>query len=324
MIRSPLTADPRALAALKAQTRHGPGSAETQRAVARQFESIFAQMMIHSMRATHFGDDGLGNAGRLYTSLFDRQIAQAMTQGRGLGLARMLMRQMQGPASPDATFKEGTTPTAAGAASLAPTQSATALRPLAAADHVVGVARAQGGAAAPAAASATGDDSSLPDKIRHFVDRLLPQARAVAEKLGVSTRAIIAQAALETGWGQHGVGSADGGDAHNLFGIKATGDAPATTATTTEYIDGTAHQITARFRRYDSDPDAFDSYAALIGGNPRYSAVVGSGDDIHRFATALQRAGYATDPNYAQKLISIADNPVLNAAIDAATRTTRS
>lgn len=319
----PLAADPRALASLKAQAANGAATPATQREVARQFEAVFAQMMIHSMRSTHFADDGLGQAGTLYTSMFDQQIAQSMTQGKGLGLAQMLMRQFQHNAAP------GTGPAtdakAAGSAARAAMTNVAgntpALRSLNA-TNFTGTALVT----IPAAASAVATTNTtvvasegVPAKILNFVSSLLPQAQAIAQRLGVSARMIIAQAALETGWGQHGVGSGSTvASSHNLFGIKASGDSASTTATTTEYIDGRPQQVTASFRRYDSDAAALQGYADLISGSPRYQAVAGSGDDAERFAGALQRAGYATDPNYAQKLVAVADSPHLAAAINAA------
>ncbi|HEX7381205.1 MAG TPA: flagellar assembly peptidoglycan hydrolase FlgJ [Nevskiaceae bacterium] len=320
MIAAPLAADPRGLAQLKAQAAKDPHSATTQREVARQFETVFAQMMIKSMRDAHVGDDGLGHAGQLYTSMFDQQIAQAMAQGRGIGLANMLMRQFQGPSA-----KAGLPAAVVAAANAA---KAT-VRPLNAADRIVTPVRTAA-ASAPsekthAAASEvrasggkTGTEpaapADVPARIMAFVERLLPQAQMIAKRLGVSARVVIAQAALETGWGKSAIGD------HNLFGIKATGNAPAITTTTTEYIDGRPQRVQDRFTRYASDRDAADGYARLVGANPRYRAVLGSGDDARRFATALQKAGYATDPHYAKKLVAVADSSHLNAALDAAMR----
>ncbi|TAM09061.1 MAG: flagellar assembly peptidoglycan hydrolase FlgJ [Nevskiaceae bacterium] len=297
MIAGPqLAADPRSLATLKAQaSRDGTHSDATLREVARQFEAVFAQMMIKSMRATHLGDDGLGNAGQLYTSLFDQQIAQSMTKGRGLGLANMLMQQLKnrvgGPEN---------------------TQAAVTALTLKSTDRIANrlAASPADGVAAPSASTA----ADVPAHIQSFVNRLLPHVKQAAEKLGVSARMIIAQAALETGWGSHGLG--DGG--HNLFGIKATGSIPATPAATTEFIDGTARNVVANFRRYMSDGESVADYARLIGNNPRYSAVAGSGDNAQRFASALQNAGYATDPDYARKLTAVAQSPDLAAALKAA------
>lgn len=320
MIGAPLAVDPRGLAQLKAQARKNPHSATTQREVARQFETVFAQMMIKSMRNAQVGDDGLGHAGQLYTSMFDQQIAQAMTQGRGIGLADMLMRQFQGP-----TAKGGLPASAVIAANAA----RSSVRPLNGTDRIISpvhdVAEAapatKVSASAGSAAAATrdtdapdADTANVPARILAFVERLLPQAQQIAKRLGVSARVVIAQAALETGWGKSAIGD------HNLFGIKATGNAPAITATTTEYVDGRPQRVQDRFTRYASDHDAAAGYAQLLGANPRYRAVLGSGDDAKRFATALQRAGYATDPNYAKKLVAVADSSHLNAALDAAMR----
>lgn len=302
MITAPqLAADPRSLAALKAQAGNNGGRSEaTLREVARQFEALFAQMMIKSMRATHLGDDGLGNAGELYTSLFDQQIAQSMTQGRGLGLATLLMQQLKGHTG-----------------AVADRSAATPAFALTARDRIASHAPPATSADTPAATAPNGADAStagVPRHIQDFVNRLLPHVRQAAETLGVSARMIIAQAALETGWGAHGIG--DG--SHNLFGIKATGTVESTPMRTTEYVNGMAQTVVANFRRYASDAASIAHYTQLIGSSSRYRAVVGSGDDAARFATALQRAGYATDPEYARKLTAVAQSPDLAAALQAA------
>lgn len=296
--------DPRSLDALSTQAKAGR-SPQTLQKVARQFEAVFADMMIHSMRATHLGSDLTGRGGKLYTSLYDWQIAEAMTRGKGLGIASMLMRQLQGNTSSGASTQP-------------------ALHAIDAADHFNGpdpsAAAAPPGASAPAAEpaaaasrgpAASGSGSSLTSDVTGFVERLWPEAQSVARQLGVSARAVIAQAALETGWGRHESAP------NNLFGIKATGSQPGTEQATTEYVAGVATPTTAKFRRFPSDNAAMASYAALIRTDPRYQAVLGSGDDVRRFASALQQAGYATDPAYAQKLVAVANDPRLVTALNA-------
>lgn len=321
-----LGVDPRSLNQLAAQTQSGRSPEATQK-VARQFEAVFADMMIHSMRAVHLGSDMLGRGGQLYTSLYDWQIAEDMTRGRGLGIASMLMRQLQGaaatgPSQPASLHPLDASDRLAGTApALRPTQSAAVSvpspRPLDAADHFSGpdpvaapTTMGVASPAAPAAPAPPGPAASLTSSVLGFVQRLWPQAQSVAQKLGVSVRAVIAQAALETGWGQHEAAP------HNLFGIKASGAESGTERDTTEYAGATPTQTIAKFRRFPSDNAAMTSYATLIGTDPRYHAVQGSGDDVRRFASALQQAGYATDPGYAQKLIAVANDPRLITALN--------
>ena len=144
--------------------------------------------------------------------------------------------------------------------------------------------------------------------------------RRASRATGIPARFLVAQAALETGWGKFELKNADGSPSHNLFNIKAgkrwAGDTVSTA--TTEYSNGVATRENARFRSYGSYADSFRDYARLIGSNPRYAAVVGQ-DDATTFARGLQAAGYATDPNYADKLARIINGNTLRTALAAST-----
>jgi peptidoglycan hydrolase FlgJ len=263
----PLNAGPRAhtkvnandfqqLAALRRDARADDPSAL--REVARQFESIFTKMMLDSMRSASFGDPLFGSdQADMYQDMMDDQLAVEMSQGRGLGLADMLIRQLS---------------------------------------HGGGVQPA-----APAAGLSIDAESK-----QQFIEKLLPQAQAAGRELGVDPRAIIAQAALETGWGSSQPADASGAS-HNLFGIKAGADwqGGSVASRTTEYESGVAGDEVARFRAYGSAEDSVNDYVSLLRDNPRYSAALNTGDDVHAFATALQRGGYATDPDYANKLVAV-------------------
>ena len=137
------------------------------------------------------------------------------------------------------------------------------------------------------------------------MDTLAPHAGRAAAALGVPPSALIAQAALETGWGRHVIRDAAGNRSHNYFGIKAGAgwDGAVVEVPTTEYVDGRALTVNAAFRAYGSPAEAFEDYVALIGGNPRYADVRET--DGSGFASALARSGYATDPRYAQKITAI-------------------
>jgi len=158
-------------------------------------------------------------------------------------------------------------------------------------------------------------DCSSPEA---FVRSIWPHAKKVAAELGIPARAVVAQAALETGWGRRLAGGREGQTAsHNLFGIKALGDwsGDSVQVATHEYVDGARITTQARFRRYVSPADSFADYARLLS-HPRFAAARGSGDDVHRFAHALQHAGYATDPAYAAKIVAIAHGDTLRRALD--------
>lgn len=171
-------------------------------------------------------------------------------------------------------------------------------------------------AAAPAAASKAGIDGPSNARVEAFVAKVWPHAQKVGRQLGVDPRAIVAQTALETGWGRSTI-AAGGQEANNFFGIKATGGwRGAQVATDTkEFVDGAFRMERAAFRAYDGVAQSFADYAALLKRAPRYAEVLGSGSDIRGFADALQRAGYATDPGYARKIEAIATGPTLNRAL---------
>lgn len=160
----------------------------------------------------------------------------------------------------------------------------------------------------PPAAAPAASFVALPEHAREFVSRIAAPARAAARASGVPAELIIAQAALETGWGQRRIPAADGRDSHNLFGIKAGAEwkGAVSEVRTHEYIDGKRQVQTARFRVYPSYEQAFTDYARLIARSPRY-AEVRSAPDAHAAARALQQGGYATDPAYADKLGAILD-----------------
>jgi flagellar protein FlgJ len=135
-----------------------------------------------------------------------------------------------------------------------------------------------------------------------------PWAEEAGRRLGVAPESIIAQAALETGWGRH-VPAADGQSSFNFFGIKAQRgwSGAAVNAVTTEFDAGKAQRVNADFRRYDSAAASTADYVDLLAGNSRYAAALDTGSDVTAFATALRRGGYATDPDYVRKLTATAD-----------------
>jgi len=144
-------------------------------------------------------------------------------------------------------------------------------------------------------------------KVDAFVDKMAAPAQAAAAATGIPARFIIGQAALESGWGKGEIRNANGSPSHNVFGIKATQDWTGKTVSTvtTEYVNGRPRKVVEKFRAYDSYQDAMTDYANMLRNNPRYASVVNNAHDAASFAHGMQRAGYATDPHYAKKLISI-------------------
>lgn len=153
-----------------------------------------------------------------------------------------------------------------------------------------------------------------------FVAGIWGHAQSAAKELGVDARALVAQAALETGWGKRQIKHADGSTSHNLFGIKATGwKGQSAVAGTHEYVDGVRRNETASFRAYSTPAESFADYVRLLKTSPRYQQALQAGTDVQGFARGLQRAGYATDPRYAAKIAAIAGGPTIERAVAAVT-----
>lgn len=323
---------------------------------ARGFEGLFAQMLIKSMRDASFGDSLFPGENQLYRDMYDQQLAKAMTGGQGLGLAKVIARQLGAPMEP-APVLDGRLAFARGTPGHVPLPSSASSTTLPADDaRGAGVATLPAGetrspqqaqspmdrlidrlmARAGPAAEATGQawnrasaripeaaDSAArfvsnldPRSPEGFVASMWPHAQRAARELGVAPRALVAQAALETGWGRRMIQHSEGGSAHNLFGIKATGwSGERASASTHEYRDGVRRNERADFRAYASPAESFADYVRLLKRSPRYAQALQAGGDVRRFAQALQRAGYATDPAYADKIVAIANGPTLNKAL---------
>ena len=268
------------------------------REAARQFESLFTDMMLKSMRAAKLGD-GLGDSQEsdFYQDMYDQQLAVQMSQGKGLGLAEMLVQQLTRAGATGTNTSPGT-PVAAGASS-AGTAGATSV-------SAAGTQPAAGTQATATLGTTSGSHGASLHQRIGFVQRLAPYAQRAAAALGVSADTLIAQAALETGWGQHVVSGATGASSNNLFGVKAGGAWQGTTASasTTEYSGGSAQHVAQAFRSYTSVQQSVNDYVALLQGRNAYARALGSGADTGAFASALQRGGYATDPDYVHKLVA--------------------
>lgn len=271
--------DVRSLDTLKREAgRQSPGALK---AAAKQMEGIFVQMMMKSMRDATFKDDLLNSqSSEMYTAMHDQQVAQNIAGSGQLGFADLIVRQLGGEVDEP----------------IVSTPGRDLLRPGLSATPATGPLRL------PAPVS-----FAKPAEGAHpFIARLLRPAQAAAQQSGLHPHLILAQAALESGWGKREIPAADGSPSHNLFGIKATGDwqGKTTEITTTEYINGVKQKVKAAFRVYDSYEHALADYAKLLTKNPRYRGVVQSGSP-EQGAKALQAGGYATDPAYAKKLITI-------------------
>lgn len=283
--------------ALRRTTRTSPQEGLKQ--VSRQFEALFMQMVLKSMREAT-PSDGMFDTqqSKLYTSMLDQQLAQNLS-GRGLGLAEAMQAQLSRSISPAQPQTQDATP--AGQLQTQPlNQNPQALQPLPV--NVPDLSLYDAAAESPARnAGSIGQGH-----IDQFVARMAPSAQAASQASGVPTQLILAQAALESGWGRREIRGDDGSQSYNLFGIKAGKNwkGPVVEVATTEYVDGVAQRTRATFRAYGSYAEAFTDYARFLTSNPRYAQVLATRDPAEA-AHGLQRAGYATDPQYGGKLVRI-------------------
>lgn len=266
-----LAVDSQSLESLRAQAKQSPDKAL--KAAAQQFESVFLNMMLKSMRDATPQDGMFDNEQtKMFTGMLDQQFAQNMSN-RGVGLADIMVKQLS-----------------RSAASI-PAEPAGALL------------------ARPAPISnvnAVSSSNSSPSQ-QDFVTRMLPNAVQASKAGGVPVQLMLGQAALESGWGKREIQMPDGSSSYNLFGIKAGSGWSGKVAevVTTEYQNGVAQKQVEKFRAYDSYAAAFQDYAQIINNSPRYASVLQQGGDASGMAQALQKAGYASDPNYADKLVRV-------------------
>lgn len=280
-----LAIDGGALASLKRSAAENPRAGVRQ--AAQQFEALFLDMVLKSMREAS-PPDGLFDSEqtRLYQSMLDQQLSQTLARRGATGLAAVIEKQLARTLPPE------------GAAPDAP-ESRFELDTLRGAGRqLLGETPEMASAAAPAARPAGAP--------AEFAARIWPHALETGRATGIPPHFIVAQAALETGWGRGEIRRHDGSPSHNLFNIKAGRgwDGPTVEVATTEYVNGVPQKQVERFRAYRSYAEAFADYAALLKGSPRYAALLGE-RDATAFARGLQRAGYATDPMYAHKLTRI-------------------
>jgi flagellar protein FlgJ len=363
-------------------------SSETTKAVAEQFESLFVQQMLASMRsAATIDESSHSSTVDFYQEMYDKQLALSISKQGGLGIAKMLLQHLPGgtqlgsnqananqPTSDLLTLVTGkggkslpigTVPEIADLAfahipvsnlpvsnlpvsnlsannlpvtnlpeATAPVRSAieaTARSLTIPTVYLTDSYRTQN-QAVKVRQFQTGDlhasesDALLANQVGseqrwrkpdHFVSDLWPHAQKAANAIGISAQALVAQSALETGWGKHSMRFPDGQQAFNLFGIKAGSrwDGPTLTKPTLEFRDGVMQTEIAHFRVYESIPDALDDYVEFIQASPRYqNALDHKGDDTH-YLKALQQGGYATDPQYANKIINIMQGQTLDVSI---------
>lgn len=264
----------------------GPGSTDDAKLneAAKAFEGAFLKILLKSMRDT-IPEGGLFDRQQMaaFEEMRDGALADSLAGRGATGIAQLVVTQLGGkPQKPAVTLTQG----------VRPAQAA----------NVEGVTKSTG---------------SNADERQRFVDQLLPVARKAASALGIDAAVIVAQAALETGWGKHVPTSPSGASSHNLFGVKAGGSWRGATSsqTTTEYLGGKLREVVASFRAYASPQESVTDYVNLIRSSDRYAAAA-QARSPEAYLKALEDGGYATDPNYARKIQTILSGPELRSAHD--------
>jgi flagellar protein FlgJ len=345
------------VAELKARARADAKGSLDQ--VARQFESLFTQMMLKSMRQAKLAEGIMDNdQTEFYQEMYDQQLAVHLSESGGIGLAEVIKQQLGGaeaandskPINSYSEYRKEVISMLERSSSLPVSMQDG--KPIIAMgrDQMQAGNRISMQHAIPATISELNSPfvpqsaskpqslfgfapESQPEQLRpsqpvsttdpkswsksDFVQQLWPWAREAAEKLGLAPAAILAQAALETGWGRHIMPSGKGGSAYNLFGIK-TGrrwKGGSVNIGTLEYEKGVAVRRKDRFRAYDSFRDSFNDYVDFLQSNPRYSKALASTSDSRQYFKELQKAGYATDPRYAQKLTTVLESKDMQKAL---------
>lgn len=304
-------------------------SAEAGKAAAQQFEGLFVQMMLKSMRSAAVMDPSQHSSNMdFYSDMYDKQMSLMLSQAGGIGIADVIEKQL------DRFMPEGQETAAADGKTL-PTYRLPTIHshqlPLAVMDYVsTNPAVNTFGLNESVEEASVGYENKLsslqsqtlqpfygwPDA-KSFVNELWPHAEKAASRLGVSAHVLVAQSALETGWGRFAMKKPDGSVAFNLFGIKSSHGWAGQNVMqqTLEFRQGAMQQETARFRAYDSVADALDDYVDFVQSSPRYQyALQHNGSDVS-YIKHLHKAGYATDPAYADKIINIMSGQTFNDAI---------
>ncbi len=281
--------DSKSLDSLKQSAKDN--SPDALKAAAKQFEGLFMNMMLKSMRQASASTESPfeNEQTRMYTSMLDQQLSQNMAS-KGIGLADALVRQLSNNAA---------------SKMMQPGNAADSSTNAKAIESYLTSQRASS-TATTSVTDISGKSARL-SHVREFQNKLADDAEAASQETGIPAKFMIGQAALESGWGKKEIKSADGSATHNIFGMKATKDWKGKTvdAVTTEYVNGVAHKKVEKFKAYDSYSDAFKDYAKLLTTNPRYENVIANAKDATSFAYGLQKAGYATDPQYGNKLSKI-------------------
>ncbi len=280
------------LAKLKTEARQN--SPEALSKVASQFESIFLNMVLKSMRQAKLADGIMdSDQSKFFQDMYDQQLAVHLSASPGIGLADLIVKQLS-PKQTDDVEKMGVEDylkhSMQRRIQISPEKLQTGLK---------SSQRTQ-------LTEAVNKQQNFSDK-QQFIEQLLPYAKQAAQQIGVDESVLIAQAALETGWGKAVIKHEDGRSSFNLFNIKVdrSWEGGKVDKVSLEYRDGIARKQKSAFRSYQSYQESFRDYARFIKQNPRYEQALKQAGDAEQYMHELQKAGYATDPGYAKKVLRI-------------------
>jgi flagellar protein FlgJ len=313
-------------------------SPEAVKEVAKQFESVFLGMMLKSMRQAKLGDGILdGKQSETFRDMYDQQMAVHLSGKAGMGLSDMLVKQLSPPQPVSETAGDSVADYLAKAVNstgLPPRQAVAAYRASGQSMDTAGLSALERRLAQLESSQnnlaerwkqmdsidllgANDSADGLSANKQAFFDQLRPHAQTAAATLGVDANVLLAQAALETGWGQSVIKTGQGDSSYNLFNIKAdrSWQGKQAKAVTVEFEDGVAKKQLAGFRAYDSYKQSFDDYVNFIKSNPRYGDALKQANNSAQYLQELQQAGYATDPQYANKILRIMNNRQANATL---------
>lgn len=301
--------DQNALNSVKAMGRKNDPQALKE--ISKKFEGIFVQQMLKSMRDANEvfakGNELSSSEVKFHQDMLDQQMVLNLTSGKGIGLATSMYQQMikSYGKSQDADLKKTDI-------SIKPSLEINSVLPALNSDPAVKKIDATD------SHKKVSNEKSVLKTAEEFVEKLKPYALKAAEMLNIKADVLLAQAALETGWGKSLIHDKQGNSSFNIFNIKATGgwQGKSVTVNTLEYENGVTKQEKSGFRHYDDLLQSFNDYVNLIKNNPRYEKALAAGDDSIEYAKALQQAGYATDPHYADKIKQILKSDVIRSAVN--------
>ncbi len=294
-------------------------SPEAIKEVAKQFEALFMNMLLKSMRAATPQESQFDNEQtRTFTAMLDQQLSSDLAE-RGLGLADVLAKQLSKGVNPadDAMSQAVSDPEISGNDKTDDSlhNNINAMKAYMAND----LSNSQNRVLSEMAANLKlGQNKQISENypassnkklvgVDAFQHEMKSFADIASQSSGIPSHLMLGQAALESGWGKHQITGQDGTESYNLFGIKASKSwgGKVVESMTTEYINGIKHKRVEKFRAYDNYAESFKDFANLMQNNPRYQSVLTNTNNTERYANALQDAGYATDPNYAKKLVNV-------------------